>query len=120
MLTAKQKEDWVVALKSGKYRQTKAGEEGFGQLKSEAGYCCLGVLAELNGWETGNRFLLRKEGIQAAGPVGGGVSASFGGFSACGLPYTFKGYHSLAQLNDSGVSFAEIADFLAKNLPTSG
>jgi len=33
---------WINALRSGKYKQT----QGF--LKDEAGYCCLGVLDEIN------------------------------------------------------------------------
>ena len=35
------KDKWVAALKSGKYKQAR------GYLKTENGYCCLGVLCEL-------------------------------------------------------------------------
>jgi len=35
------KKAWLEALRSGKYKQ------GFGELKTKEGYCCLGVLCDL-------------------------------------------------------------------------
>jgi hypothetical protein len=120
MLTAKQKEDWVAALRSGNYRQTQKGEEGFQRLKGPVGYCCLGVLAELNEWETGHNSCLPQEGAQALS-----VSADYGyqtvngALSACGLPeYPESNSDTLAGLNDNGVPFKELADFLEQHLPT--
>jgi hypothetical protein len=122
MLTAKQKEDWVAALRSGNYRQTQQGEEGFHNLKGPVGYCCLGVLAELNGWETGHNSCLPQEGAQALS-----VSADYGyqtvngALSACGLPmYPEGNSDTLAGLNDNGIPFKELADFLEQHLPTKG
>lgn len=37
------KADWVAALRSGKYEQSRY------RLKDDRGYCCLGVLCEING-----------------------------------------------------------------------
>ena len=41
----KQIQEWVDALRSGKYKQTK------GALEINGAYCCLGVLSKLNDWE---------------------------------------------------------------------
>lgn len=40
------KERWIAALRSGEYKQ------GYQQLRTENGYCCLGVLCELHAKET--------------------------------------------------------------------
>jgi hypothetical protein len=37
------KSKWLTALRSGNYKQSKM------QLKSDDGYCCLGVLCEVSG-----------------------------------------------------------------------
>lgn len=47
-MTTELKERWIAALKSGKYPKTKS------QMCDGTGYCCLGVLADLDdpdGWE---------------------------------------------------------------------
>ena len=41
MITQKQKDDWLAALRSGEYKQCT------GSLKKDDGYCCLGVLGEV-------------------------------------------------------------------------
>ena len=38
-------EEWAKALRSGKYKQTKS------RLKTDEGFCCLGVLCDLQGVE---------------------------------------------------------------------
>ena len=121
MLTAKQKQDWVEALRNGNYRQTKIHQEGFWQLKGPNGYCCLGVLAELNGWDV-TGLNLDKVGSKnlAKDPAKDPANLSaFGRLDFVGLPPHPKG-GSLARMNDSGVPFTEIADFLEKYLPTEG
>lgn len=40
-MDAKVKAEWLAALRSGEYVQ------GYGYLKTDAGYCCLGVLCDL-------------------------------------------------------------------------
>jgi hypothetical protein len=117
MLTAKQKEDWVAALRSGNYRQTQKGEEGFQRLKGPVGYCCLGVLAELNGWKTDGRGILTDEGAKALS-LENGYTVS-GLLEDCGLPnFPESKVHTLAGLNDNGIPFKELADFLEQHLPT--
>jgi hypothetical protein len=117
MLTAKQKEDWVAALRSGNYRQTQQGEEGYQRLKGPVGYCCLGVLAELNGWETGGRGILTDVGAKALS-LENSYTVS-GILGDCGLPYfPERDEVGLAGLNDNGVPFKELADFLEQHLPT--
>ena len=94
---------WCQALRGGDYPQ------GGGQLKNEnAEYCCLGVLSEL--------------------AVEVGVIESFDGDAAL-LPETVREWaglrshsptlpkcktfpHTLADWNDEGVSFSEIADVI--------
>lgn len=41
---------WVKALRGGKYKQDKS------QLKTETGYCCLGVLCDLHAKEVGKEW----------------------------------------------------------------
>lgn len=117
MLTKAQKSAWIEALRSGKYRQTQRGEVGFQELKSESGYCCLGVLAELNGWST-DRAVLDNEGATTLSASDYDISAQNGCLVACGLPQQTKEFTTLAMMNDHGMTFAEIADFLEKYLPT--
>ena len=44
------KEQWVAALRSGDYQQTK------GVLRDDTGFCCLGVLSDLYLKEKGNQW----------------------------------------------------------------
>ncbi len=46
MMTRKTRDEWVAALRSGTYPQTR------GVFKGVDGYCCLGVLAEVRGFLT--------------------------------------------------------------------
>jgi hypothetical protein len=95
------KAKWVTALRSGAYAQTKS------QLRNDMGHCCLGVLCDLHdpdGWEDDETYLgdsvddlpaldvLRPAGLDLA---------------------TAK---TLAEMNDAGTSFAQIADWIEANL----
>ena len=114
---------WVEALRSGKY------EQGSGALKrrvddGEYEFCCLGVACELFGsgirqrvrddgcvvygedWETGWFFSLPPEVMRALG-----LSGHMGGFP------TSLGTETLAGLNDTGKTFAEIADIIESEPP---
>lgn len=103
------KAKWLAALRSGKYKQTSK------YLRTEEGYCCLGVLCDL------------------VAPDQWGVSNSISGAITHGNnPYSGVGYPSskvleqvgiddsdckdLARLNDMGKSFAEIADTIDLDL----
>lgn len=111
---------WADALESGKYKQT------IGMLKDERGYCCLGVLCEVDG--------IKKEDI-----VSGDKQRIYTLYGKdrdrCFLPtelvykydmssrrahvYTSikhrgKTYDNLAEMNDAGVRFKTIARYIRK------
>ena len=110
MLTEKQKSDWIAALRSGEYKQ------GSEFLKRDGKFCCLGVLTEINGWSFENQTYLSEEGAEA---VKADAATGTGNLEFMGLPkYKDTTYPTLAAMNDAGVSFAEIADFLEEHLPT--
>ena len=50
-MNPKVKESWVSALRSGQYKQTRF------KLKSQGGFCCLGVLCDLYSKETGEEWV---------------------------------------------------------------
>ena len=105
---------WVEALRSGEYKQ---GKEELGKKQANE-YCCLGVacvlLNKLTGQEPnwggclGNYYLMSagettalsgKEGLLFNSPTGR-IRGSF---------------ENLAEMNDSGATFDEIADFIEAN-----
>ena len=103
-MNAKIKAKWLVALRSGKYKQTKK------MLRSKRGsYCCLGVVADIvrpKAWEldlfghwcngdssTDLDIKLRQKTGLASGDMG-----------------------VLMDLNDSGKRFTTIAKWIEKNL----
>jgi len=91
-MTESQREQWAVALESGKYQQT------FGVLKDTKGYCCLGIANELFG------FGLRDDN-----------------WTGDPLPYEFLDRDSqfdLAIDNDNGKTFVEIAQKV-RRIPVS-
>jgi hypothetical protein len=101
------KAKWLAALRSGKY------EQGRGFLRSENDcYCCLGVALDLCGvvwkadsWRDG-RYGTAEHGSWAY-PIAPERKT---------LGLTLDQAHELASLNDMGKSFAEIADYIEKNL----
>lgn len=107
---------WINALKSGKYGQTK------GVLKSDNGYCCLGVLCQIS--KLGEfKQLIGNDIISFVLPSGN--------MSCSSLPSEVLGWADMADelgnfnesdsfstlslLNDSGKTFAEIADIIELN-----
>ena len=97
-LNKEYKRRWIYALRSGEYKQTKLS------LCDSVGYCCLGVLCMLNA--------LRFE-----------KSLSIGLFYNDEL-YDLKNstylrgedINVLANMNDCGKTFDEIADYIEENL----
>jgi len=93
------KSDWIKALQSGKYKQ---GKSRLYRTKDDT-YCCLGVAEHILG--TPNEQL---RGV--------------------GMPQDLKGYsrfpaglsnciiNLLANMNDRGVTFEHIADYIEENL----
>lgn len=106
------KAKWVKALRSGKYPQ---GTEGFlrsinedAKGNSVVEYCCLGVACHIAGSSgiTGKSFIMNENNsiIKSINKV----PKMLHGDEAVAL--------MLSEINDSGVSFKEIADFVEKYL----
>lgn len=96
------KAKWVAALRSGEYKQIS------GQLRNAAGHCCLGVLCDISGaggWSDNNYI--------AADDERSG-SLPFGVLDLTDI--SFADERRLADMNDSGATFAEIADYIEKSL----
>lgn len=101
MMDAKLKADWVKALRSGEYKQARF------RLKTEGGFCCLGVLCEvaaLRTTEDGTR-------VEAAPNDDGYLPIrNLMGCDANVIDH-------LAELNDDGqMPFSKIADYIEQNL----
>ena len=100
--------EWVEALRSGNYKQTK------GTLKGKlpeggVGYCCLGVLAEIMGYELEVELYI--EDGEYVLYYGEGPKHIYEKFE-----YDMEGVFVdvLTNHNDKGVSFKEISDIIEK------
>jgi hypothetical protein len=99
---------WIKALKSGKYQQAQ------NTLKSDTGFCCLGVLCDLH------RKVTKKRGFDENGAYLDSTAilpqrvATWAGLSSC----VGKGPGvDLMDLNDAQQkSFLEIADAIEQNV----
>jgi hypothetical protein len=89
------KKKWIKALRSGQYEQTT------GELKNFQGYCCLGVLREI------------MDPSDASESKGGDL-LSTKQLAKCGLDSRRQEF--LAELNDGGSTFEEIADYVEKRV----
>lgn len=106
-MDAELKKKWVEALRSGKY------EKGYAQLRNELGrMCCLGVLREI-----------LAPGSEEKAEDGDAEYLSDSMSAQAGIePYDayreeLEGVQrTLARMNDSGDSFAKIADWIEANL----
>lgn len=109
---------WVDALRSGKYKQAR------GRLKTDDGYCCLGVLCDVSGSGTWARPKYDKRRSAAHYYVTGDTTRF------CALPPSVADVVKLSantdgsdeefeyvRMNDAGATFAEIADAIEKNHP---
>lgn len=125
-MNQKIKEKWVAALRSGEYKQAAGALKV--DRKEGPTYCCLGVLCDLYAkefdeeWETGVNEETRKEYILFLGyPSTLPPDVMFW----AGLLYSnpridlaeaFGGRTVLADYNDSGYSFEEIAQVIEAQL----
>ncbi len=103
-MDAEIKRKWVEALQSGKYKQARDVRKRC----ADGSYCCLGVL-----WEVCGPVEWRDVGDIGYRPFRQGRDDD--GFyipSEARIP----SYQLLIKLNDGGKSFAEIADYIEKNL----
>ncbi len=107
-MDAELKTKWVTALRSGEYKQGKA------RLRTQGDeFCCLGVLCEIL---APSRWTLMDEGSPHR-YWQHGIGESFPDDVAneeAGLDVKEGEY--LANMNDTGSSFAEIADYIDQNL----
>lgn len=110
---------WVAALRSGKYNQDS------GALRTDTGFCCLGVLCDVvdsnlwkfneNCYDEYGEYLLNSyefmgEYEQLPGEICDRISSSSLGYGIVVGPST-----NLAQANDDGATFLEIADAIEKH-----
>lgn len=92
------KQKWIDALRSGEYQQD------VGVLKTEKGYCCLGVLADLYNkehnleWCKDRKFYCFNNVLRWAD-----------------FPY-YTGNELVVMNDEKGKSFLEIADYIEENL----
>ncbi len=97
-MDAKLKAEWVKALRSGEYDQT------VGHLMSGGRYCCPGVPCDIQGADFGV------------------IKLKYGSLSLSGNPPEYlnclKGVgDTLAEMNDTGKTFSEIADYIEAHIP---
>lgn len=115
-LTAEQKALWLAALRSGQYVQARQ------RLKNGEGYCCLGVLcvAALNitdeelvgGAELSEITILAEEALVRSAP-----DDEWGTIDYNMMPLPTAIEQELIHMNDGQEkSFAEIADYIEKNV----
>ena len=96
-MDAQLKAKWVEALRGGKYKQ------GSGWLEKDGAFCCLGVLCAIQDdewkfyWTNDSMYTERLPDELNAGLAD-------------------EDRHELAQMNDGGKTFAEIADYIEANL----
>ena len=98
------KASWLEALRSGRYKQDR------GKLRTENGFCCLGVLCDVidsNSWDwfelpDGGKSYIHGNDTSYV------TSMKYGN---CEL-YQIE----LSNMNDRGKSFSEIADYIEKNV----
>lgn len=103
-MTRAERDAWVAALRSGKYRQ------GQDRLRSESGFCCLGVLCDIK----------NPEGWRASPITGGwfhGREFMFPDPCVSDIPESIQ--NQVARLNDNGKSFLEIANWIEANVPVT-
>jgi hypothetical protein len=103
-------EKWLTALESGEYQQCHS------ELHSNGKFCCLGVGCVILGYEIDGNGFKRPDGSRAAGWLDGVDSVQLG--LRCGsglLRIPFNGNDSLYQMNDDGMTFAEIAAYIRAN-----
>lgn len=108
------KAKWLEALRSGRY--TQCG----GALKAKSGFCCLGVLLDAVGDGKWQRLYPEDDDLDESERYVHSNSKASRGYlhgdflDEMGLNEDEQQY--LANMNDNGKSFAEIADHIEKNL----
>jgi hypothetical protein len=102
------KKKWVAALRSGEYKQGQRGLRS--RVDNEDRFCCLGVLCDLidsTKWR-GVVYAAGEDYEERLSYVPDAIAASIG--------LSSDDQHELARLNDSGYSFAHIAEVIESKL----
>jgi len=110
MKLGEKQQQWVDALRSGKYEQTKR------RLKGNSGHCCLGVACqefkdELDLEETTDGETYSFNGMPQELPSI--VKNHLGLLTANGSVVSYR--ECLSSMNDNGKTFDEIADFIEEH-----
>lgn len=100
-MNAELKAKWVEALRSGKYEQARRTLREPNSNK----FCCLGVICEIQGME----WKLDESGFYA-------LSQSINPMPVVQAGITCGDAQALANMNDNGQTFAEIAAYIEANL----
>lgn len=100
------KAEWVESLRSGKY------EQGITTLRYKDSFCCLGILCEV---AFPGRLANYSDNLDYY-RVDGSDSAYLPLTMIEEVNLTDEQQRSLAQMNDRGDSFNQIADYIEKNL----
>jgi hypothetical protein len=107
------KQKWVDALRSGDYQQ------GRNYLRTDNGFCCLGVLCDLYGKENNVEWNLANNGhnyeFQDMESYLPSSVRKWAGVEGCN-PHINDGESTLVRLNDSGSTFEQIADVIEEQL----
>jgi hypothetical protein len=110
-MTQELKNKWLEALRSGEYKQDK------GILRSiKDNYCCLGVLCDISGLGTWIAEPLSDAFKYMENDSSGSNSTAF---LPAGVLEKIKMTNvqlELASMNDCGIKFSEIADWIEKNV----
>lgn len=100
------KDKWLAALRSGEYKQCK------GTLSDGEGYCCLGVLQMV-----ADGRVERFNGVPEAVPTISWYGRHHIGILDDLRAFSLKdGCRALAEMNDGGLSFKEVADAIERGV----
>jgi hypothetical protein len=103
------KQKWVKALRSGRYKQCTE------ELCNGTGYCCLGVLAQISGSKKDDIFNFLKRMNNKDYRLSKDAELLSNKFlKEVGMKKSTQ--ENLANMNDDGSSFEEIADYIEKTL----
>ena len=107
------KQKWVDALRSGEYQQGQC------YLRTNSGFCCLGVLCDLYGKENNVEWNLVNNGhnyeFQDRESYLPSSVRKWADLEYCNPPVNDE-ESTLGELNDSGSTFEQIADVIEKKL----
>lgn len=110
------RDEWVKALRSGEYKQGRRGRLREKDADGNVCHCCVGVLQELLGDPNkeidDNRWTYLDElKITALLPS---AASHFSNISDVQMR---DARYKLAEMNDNGYSFTQIADWIEANIP---